>query len=60
MNYSDADVLDIVNGLKRYPGVIFHGEVDDSYENIFSYWKSTIGLHKGFAQVALGGIMNIL
>ncbi|MDH2434015.1 hypothetical protein QCD60_15720 [Pokkaliibacter sp. MBI-7] len=54
MNYSDEDILDILNNLKKNPSVVFYGEIEDCYENIFSYWKPTIGGDKGFAQIILG------
>ncbi|MGF1770380.1 hypothetical protein L4D06_23745 [Enterovibrio makurazakiensis] len=55
MSYSSEDVSDLKSNLSSYPGIDYLGDVKAYDGEILSYWRPTIGLYNGFAQIDIKG-----
>lgn len=55
MSYSAEDISDLKDNLSSYPGIEYLGDVEANDDEILSYWRPTIGLYNGFAQIDING-----
>ena len=55
MIYTEKDICDLKCNLNHYSGIQYLGDVEAEKGEIFTYWKPTIGLYRGFEQIKIKG-----